>query len=79
MGETGEKQSDITLLFKLKNPDGSYDEAYTPKGEKVIKIHRLTPEEVRRMKGIGYEVEPVEPDPTVTFIEKSQTTYDKEN
>ena len=72
-------KEDIKLPFKYKNPDGSYVQAIDPKtGKSFDKIDRLTPDEVRRMKGMGYIVEAVEPKPFNSHIELSQTKHDKD-
>ncbi|HOX96301.1 MAG TPA: hypothetical protein PLI45_02880 [Candidatus Woesebacteria bacterium] len=80
MGETGEKQSDITLPFKLRNPDGSYQQISDPvKQTSIDQIVMLNPDEVKFWKNMGMTPEPVNPTPKPTFIEMSQTTHDKEN
>lgn len=72
-------KDDIRLPFRYKNPDGTYAQAIDPKtGKSVDKVDRLTPEEVRRMRGMGYVVEVVEPKQFNTHIELSQTNHDKD-
>jgi len=54
------QESDASLLFKFKNPNGLYVSAIDPRtGKKVNKIASLTPDEARKMADLGYQVEPV--------------------
>jgi len=70
-------KSDIKLPFNLYFPDGSPVMAADPEtGETKPLVNRLTPEEVRRFKGMGYKVELVENNRKVG-IDKSQTRHDK--
>ncbi|HSV94487.1 MAG TPA: hypothetical protein VLH94_00715 [Spirochaetia bacterium] len=81
MAETYENyhKPDIKLPFRLKHPDGTYINAFDPKtGKKIDRVDHLTPEEVLKMKGMGYQVEPVEPKPDLTHINLSQTKSDRE-
>lgn len=71
-------KDDIRLPFKLKNPDGTYMTGIDKNGKRVELVRMLTPDEVLREKGMGNDVERVEPKPFNTHIELSQTTHDKE-
>jgi len=54
------QESDASLLFKFKNPNGLCVSVIDPRtGKTVDKIARLTPEEARRMEDLGYQIEPV--------------------
>jgi hypothetical protein len=72
-------KDDISLPFRFKNPDGSFVQAIDPRtGNTVDKVVRLTPDEVKNMKGLGYQPEQVEPKPDITRSNLSQTTHDKD-
>lgn len=71
-------KDDIRHSYRYKNPDGTYLQATDPKTEKSFdQVVRLTPDEVRRMRKLGYDVEAVEPKQFNSFIDLSQTRHDK--
>ncbi len=71
--------NDIRLPFRIILPDGTYAKVTDPKTLKeFVRVDRLTPGEVTKMKGLGYKVEQVEPKPDMTHINLSQPTGDKE-
>lgn len=71
-------KDDIHNLYRYKNDDGTYHQATDAKTLKSYdQIVKLTPDEVRRMRKLGYDVEAVEPKQFNSFIDLSQTRHDK--
>lgn len=72
-------KNDIRLRFRIILPNGEYAKVTDPKTLKEsTRVDYLTPEEVTNEIGMGRRVEQVEPKHFDTFIEKSQTTHDKQ-
>lgn len=72
-------KDDIRLRFRVILPNGDYAKVTDPTTlEESIRVDRLTPDEVERIKKMGYGLEQVEPEPDRTRINLSQTTHDKE-
>lgn len=71
-------KDDIHHLYRYKNPDGTYQQATDQRtGKSYDNVVKLTPDEVRRMRKLGYDVEAVEPKQFNSFIDLSQTRHDK--
>jgi hypothetical protein len=79
MYESSEQSGGPKLQFMLINPDGSPEQETDPQTfERRDAIRMLNPDEVRKMKGMGFTLKQVEPKPDTTRINLSQTAHDKE-